>query len=235
MTTMIPRRPGQLSTRQAVMGGLAILAALAGMVAGLSLLIQRGEDVAPDEGPAEPGAPPGEPCPQAGDVPTTVAAERLIECPDAYDQQTVRYRGEAVRAVLRRGDRAWVHLNDDAYGLELGPLPAHRTAIGGNSGIPVSIPLDVADAITHVGDARHHGDIIDVVGTFHRADPADDGGPTIQAHNATIAQVGRTISRPVSRPRVITAVVLAILAVASTAAVRFRPSLPQSTTNRSTT
>lgn len=219
MTTQAPR-PGQLSNRQALLGGLAILSTLAALVAGLSVLIDRGEHLGSDEGTAEPEAPPGEACPQAADAPTTVTAEQLLECPGAYDQQVVRYRGEAVRAVLRRGDRAWVHLNDDPYGLELGPLPAHRTAIGSNSGIPVSIPIDVADAITHVGDAAHHGDIIHVGGTFRRADPADGGGPAIQAHTATIDRAGQAISRPVSRPRIIAAAVVAILALTSTAAAR---------------
>lgn len=233
MTTMLPPRPGQLSTRQALLGGIAIILSLVAIVAGLSLLIGRGESMEPDESSAVPEVLPGESCPQpadapaavADDDPTTVTAEQLLECPDAYDQQVVRYRGEAVRAVLRRDDRAWVHLNDDPYGLELGPLPAHRTAVGGNSGVPVSIPLDAAEDITHIGDARHHGDIIAVVGTFHRADPADGGGPTIQARIATIDQPGQRVSRPVSRPRIITAALVALLALASTAAVRFRSPL----------
>lgn len=233
MTTMLPPRPGQLSTRQALLGGLAVIMSLIAVVAGLSLLIERGEYQEPDESVAEPEVLPGESCPQPADAPAaaaddrpiTVTAEQLLECPATYDQRVVRYRGEAVRAVLRRDDRAWVHLNDDPYGLELGPLPAHRTALGGNSGVPVSIPIDAADDITHMGDARHHGDVIAVAGTFHRADPADGGGPTIQARTVAIDQVGQRVSRPVSRPRIITAALVALVALASTAAVRFRSPL----------
>jgi hypothetical protein len=39
---------------------------------------------------------------------------------------------------------AWLHLNDDRYALDLGPLPQHRTAVAGNSGVPVLVPAAVA-------------------------------------------------------------------------------------------
>lgn len=213
--------PGQLTTRQAVLGGLAILAILAGILAALGLLLDRDAQIEPLQGPADPEelvGPQG--CPEPGDPSVTITADALIECPRTYDQQIVRYRGEAVRAVLPRGERAWVHLNDDPYALDLGPLPAHRLAVGANSGIPVSIPLDVADDITHVGDAHHQGDILDIEGVFHRAHPADGGGPAIQARTATIHQTGRRVARPVSPPLILTAITVAMIALASTIAVR---------------
>lgn len=214
------RNSRQLTTRQAVLGGLAIVAVAAGIIAALAFLLERDEQIPPLEAPAEPAA---QPCPAAPDPARTVTSDQLIECPHIYDQQIVNYRGEAVRAVLRRGGRAWAHLNDDPYALDLGPLPAHRTTVGGNSGIPVSIPIDVADQITHLGDTRHHGDILDITGTYQRADPADDGGPTIQAHTARIHQPGQPLPRPASRPRIIAAIAVALLAIASTSAAHLRP------------
>lgn len=219
------RAAGQLSARQAVLGSLAVLAAAAGVVAALGLLLSPGERTQPLAAPAEPAA--EQPCLPAVSPPAAARSDDLIECPDTYDQQTVRYRGEAVRAVLRRGDRAWVHLNDDLYALELGPAYTHRTSVGGNSGIPVSIPVEVADQITHVGDARHHGDVLDVIGTYYRADPDDDGGPAIQARTALIDEPGRPVDHPVSRARIVTAVALAVLAMAAAAAAHLRePSTP---------
>ncbi|MPY72545.1 MAG: hypothetical protein GEU92_21150, partial [Alphaproteobacteria bacterium] len=173
------RDSGQLTSRQALAGLLLIAAVAAGIVTGLALLLERGGPEPPLEAPAEPAGP--APCPDlAGSdqqEPPLVPADDLIACPDAYDGQRVRYRGEVVRAVLRRGDTAWVQLNDDLYGLDLGPLPEHRTAVGGNSGLPVAIPASAVDPIQHVGDHRHHGDVLEVTGPFLRADPLDAGGP----------------------------------------------------------
>jgi hypothetical protein len=150
----------------------------------------------------------------------------MCECPELYDGQVVRYRGEAVRAVLPRGDRAWVHQNDDPYALEIGPLPAHRTAVGGNSGIPVWIPIEVANQIAYVGDARHRGDILEIVGTYRAAHPVDDGGPAIHTDEARIEQRGHPVSRPVGRRRVIAAIAVALFAVVSTVAAYLRPAPP---------
>lgn len=217
------RRTGQITLRQTVLGGLLVLGAATGIVAALSLLLGRDEQVAPLEAPAEPAA--EQPCPEPPPRPLSTAvrvtAEDLIECPATYDHRLVRYRGEVVRAVLRRGNRAWVQLNDDPYALDLGPLPVHRLAVGGNSGIPVLIPIAIADQITYVGNARHQGDILQVVGTYRRADPVDDGGPTIQAHSARI-RPGHRVARPANPYRALAAAGLMLIATTSAAAARLR-------------
>jgi hypothetical protein len=210
----VTRRADQITPLQASLGGVAMLLAAA-IVAAL------GQLVAPDERLPDLGAPAQEDqadiCPAtrgpAADDPVVVVADELIECPAMFDGVTVSYRGEAVRAVLARGARSWVHLNDDPYALELGPLYDHRTAVGGNSGIPVSIPTTVADTIAYVGGPRHRGDILEVTGVFHRADPRDGGGPAIQADAATITQVGRPVRRSVDNARLLTAAVIAAIAL----------------------
>ena len=191
------------------------------LLAAAAIVAALGQLVAPDEQLPDLGAPAQEqqadicPAPRgpAADEPVVVVADELIECPATFDGVTVSYRGEAVRAVLARGPRSWVHLNDDPYALELGPLYDHRTAVGGNSGIPVAIPTAVADTITHVGGPRHHGDILEVTGVFHRADPRDGGGPAIQADTARITQMGRPVRRSVDTARVITAGIMSVAAL----------------------
>jgi hypothetical protein len=218
----VTRNTGQISAVHAVVGSLAFLAVGAGIVLGLDLLIQRDGRLPSLPAPAQDA---GEQCPVplgAGAAPIAVGAAELIECPDTFDGATVRYQGEAVRAVLPRGARAWLQLNDDHYALELGPLHEHRTAVGGNSGIAVSVPAAVADGVTHVGDARHRGDVLAVVGVFRRADPDDGGGPTIQAGSARIVRPGAHTVRAVSRPRMITAGVLSAAAFAAAMIVRLR-------------
>ena len=143
----------------------------------------------------------------------------------SFDGAVVRYRGEAVRAVLRRGPRSWVQLNDDPYGLELGPLYDHRTTVGGNSGIPVAIPTSVADTIAYVGGPRHRGDILEVTGVFHRADPRDGGGPAIEADAASITQAGRPVRRSVDSARLLTATIISIAALGAAVLARKRRSV----------
>lgn len=218
------RRTGQITPFQAV-AGLVVVVALAAATAGaLDLLLRRAEQQAPLGAPAQEEA--DEACPEPvrspGDAPVVVAADELIECPNTYDGALVSYKGEAVRAVLRRGARAWVHLNDDPYALGLGPLHEHRTAVGGNSGIPVSVPVQIADGVTFVGDARHRGDILAVTGIFRRADPADGGGPTIQAQTARITQPGRPVGRPTDRARALTAAALSMTALTAALVARRR-------------
>jgi hypothetical protein len=219
-----------VTTAQALLGTVVVVAVAAGIVAGLDRLVARGERVPPLDAPAQEEV--DETCPDAIDAgagtPIEVTASDLIECPSTFDGASVSYGGEAVRAVLDRGARAWVHLNDDPYALDLGPLPEHRTAVGGNSGIPVSIPAEAAANITHVGDARHHGDVLAVTGTFYRADPADGGGPSIQAETVEIVEPGRVTSRPVNEARTLAASAICVAALAIALIARREPEPPPS-------
>ena len=44
---------------------------------------------------------------------------------------TVSFTGEAIGEAMRRGTGAWIHLNDDAYGLaETGRLSGANSGIG---------------------------------------------------------------------------------------------------------
>lgn len=198
---------------QVLLGLLAVMLLLWAVVGGLRVLLRPG-DISPESaGPVE--AADASPCKQPvgqdlGHGP--VEASDLIECPQLYDGQKVVYEGEVVRAILRRGDRAWVQVNDDAYALDVGPLPEHRTAIGGNSGIPVSIHAASAAQLRHVGNYQEQGDVIRVSGIFQRADPADGGGPTIQATSVEIQRPGHRFDPPVSRARAVVAAVLVLLA-----------------------
>lgn len=216
------RSVGQVTTRGALLGGLVIVVAAAAVVAGAEALLRPVDRLPALESPAEPAAevvcpPPREtrplPRPAPPAAPVGVSSGELIDCPGAYDGRTVIYEGEVVRAVLRRGERAWVQLNDDVYGLRIGPLPAHRATMGGNSGMPVSIPADDADRITYVGDARAQGDRLRVEGTFHRADPSDAGGPTIQADHVEVTAPGQPVHQPITPPRVVVALLLAATAL----------------------
>lgn len=225
------RYAGEVSRRRFLAGLLLAAVGVAVMVGLTQMLVPRGEILPPlpapaEEDPVTPGAivcPPASELPQP-DEPVEIDAGTLIDCPVVFDGHRVRYAGEVVEAVLPRGDRAWVHLNDDLYSGEAGPLPQSRTALGGNSGIAVSLPADDARAIHHVGGHRAQGDRLEVVGTFHAADPADGGAPTIQADKVRVLRVGHVIEHPVSQPRLVVAIALALLAAIATLATRLRGS-----------
>jgi hypothetical protein len=198
----------------ALLGMAATAAVLAGVVAMSSWLVPAGTVTPPLEAPAEDhAAVPGVVvCPAdlpVRDAPLPVVSSDLFDCPRLYDGVRVRYTGEVIQAVLRRGDRAWVQLNDDIYALDVGPIAGHRTALGGNSGVAVSIPRDIADDVARVGDGSGRGDVIELTGTFHRADPDDGGGPTIQADAARISDRGTAVTVEVLPRRVAVAGVLA--------------------------
>jgi hypothetical protein len=141
--------------------------------------------------------------------PATVTSSQLYDCPQQYDGTRVRYRGEVVGAVLRRSGGAWVHLNDDVYADTIGPLPSHRDFRGGNAGVGVFVSAEMANSISAVGGPTMRGDVLEVVGTFHRVDTSGEVA-IIRAAGAT-----RTPGKPLERPslpvRRVVAIVLAVL------------------------
>lgn len=150
-----------------------------------------------------------------------VSSSGVMECPDAFDGHVVVYVGEVVGDVLQRDGGAWALVNDDAYALEVGPLPAHNTFAGTNSGLSVWLEEPLPDL--EPGNAGRRGTVIRVVGAIRRADPADGGGLTLRAVSAestTILAEATPIERPVNRGQVALAVVLTLVAAGTYALER---------------
>ncbi len=142
-----------------------------------------------------------------------VDSNALYDCPGTFDGSLIRYRGEVVGDVLRRRDGAWVQLNDDIYAGDAGPLPAHRDFRGGNAGVGVFIPADLADQISFVGGPRFHGDLLEVVGVFHRVDPVATEVTVIRAQDGIVARPGRPFEDVPLRDRQVVALLLAPVAL----------------------
>lgn len=190
---MSPGRTQPVSRGRVAVFGLAAIAVVVGLVAGLEQLRHPHPVGGPVENTlTEPGGDPRIPvrCPEpppredepAEDTEESppeppagpVTSSELYDCPTNFDGRVVRYRGEAVGAILRRADGAWLQLNDDVYAGDAGPLPAHRDFRGGNAGVGVFVPHDVADQIVWVGGPRARGDILEVVGRFYRVDASSE-------------------------------------------------------------
>lgn len=101
-----------------------------------------------------------------------IPSNELIEKAKSFDGKTVIYRGEAVSAVLKRGDHAWVNLNDGI------------NAIGVWCDAPQVVP------IKFVGDYKNRGDIVEVVGIFHRACSVHGGELDIHADVVKVVESG---------------------------------------------
>lgn len=216
---MSSRGPRRVTSLAALAGLLAVGLMVAALVAGLEWLANPAGRLPDLDPPAEPegdvvAAP--EECPDvdAADEPVDVSASLLIECPRSFHERTVTYQGEAVRAVLARDDWAWLHVNDDPYARQAGPVATHRTAMGGNAGVPVRIPLQHAEAINITGDAHHRGATVAVTGTWKTDGATDGGGPAIRAHTVDLVKPGRRLRQPTDPLRAWTAGLLAAAAAA---------------------
>lgn len=145
-------------------------------------------------------------------APPAPGSAALVEDAAAWDGRTVRFVGEAIGEAMRRGDHAWIHLNDDAYGLA-GPDDDVKRA-GANSGIGIWVAAEQAGRIELFGDYRRHGDLVEVTGVFHAACPQHGGDLDIHAASLRILRTGYPTAHPVSSSRMIAAGVLAVATLA---------------------
>lgn len=143
-----------------------------------------------------------------------VSSTQAYLCPSAYDGLTVTFVGEVVGEILPRQGGAWAQVNDDAYALEHGPLIAHRERAGFNAGMSVWLPDGFHERIDGVGRFERRGDVILIRGTLHQADPLDGGGLTIRAEEMEILAASTEVRDPIHVPQLVTAVALALFAVA---------------------
>lgn len=225
-----PVRP--VSRLRVLVGALLLLGAIVGIIAvGETLRHPPGDvegAVPPEEGDFRDELvcptdlpPDDESGPQSeGGPAVSVTSGDLHDCPSVYDGRAVRYEGEVVGALLRRSDGAWTQLNDDPYAGALGPLPLHRDYRGANAGVGVFLPAALVDRVEVVGGPRARGDVLTIVGTFHRVDPRSREVAVIRAHTATVSRRGRPFDEDPLRGRQVVGIVLALAAAGVTAAHR---------------
>jgi hypothetical protein len=223
MSAPTDRRP--VERLRVLAGGLCLFAVLALLVL-VGELLRHPHAALDPTGAQAPAADPRtevtceEPLPREGqrrdagaDTGATVevTSSDLYDCPQTFDGRRVRYRGEAVGALLWRGSGAWSQLNDDVYAGTFGPLPTHRDFRGGNSGVGVLLPATAAVQIGNVGGPRTHGDVVAVEGVFHRVDPAGEVA-VIRADTARVVTPGGPYTDPLLADRRVAAVVAVLLA-----------------------
>lgn len=119
----------------------------------------------------------------------------LIDNAKSLDGQAVRYRGEIVTAVLKRGSHAWINLND------------------GYNAIGVWCPVNMTRDIKYVGGYGICGDVLEVEGIFHRACPEHYGELDIHADSLKISRLGFTVSEKPNTQRLKIALALFVVVI----------------------
>lgn len=118
---------------------------------------------------------------------------QLIDKAKELDGKKVVYQGEAVTAILKRGEYSWAHVND------------------GNSTLGVWCETSALVPVKLVGDFKHKGDIIEVTGTFHRACYLHGGELDIHADAVAIKETGYDLKQWISVRKLILALALLLL------------------------
>ncbi|MBW3604250.1 MAG: hypothetical protein KY460_04910 [Actinobacteria bacterium] len=144
--------------------------------------------------------------------PIQVTSNELYDCPQTYDGQRVVYVGEVVGDLLARDAGVWTQLNDDVYAGDVGPLPAHRDYRGGNAGVGVLLPHELADQVSYVGGPQTRGDLFEVRGVFHRVDASGEVA-VIRADTGQMVREGGSNPDPPLTDRRVAALVAMVVAI----------------------
>jgi hypothetical protein len=105
----------------------------------------------------------------------TVSSAELISQAKNFDNKTVTYSGEVIGDVMKRGGFAWINVND------------------GVNAIGVWITSAVAQEIRSVGDFKHAGDNVEIVGIFNRACVQHGGDLDIHAQSMRVLRPGEPV------------------------------------------
>jgi hypothetical protein len=130
------------------------------------------------------------------------SSKALIENARLLDGKKVTYRGEAVTAIMKRGDHAWVNVND------------------GDNAIGIWCTGAMLECVKFLGDYKHSGDILEVEGMFNRACPAHGGELDIHAAKVKVLKPGFSIGEKVDLGKTGLTIFLFLLTLAITIAFR---------------
>jgi hypothetical protein len=104
-----------------------------------------------------------------------ISSTELINNAKIYDGKTVVYTGEVIGDVMRRGDYAWINVND------------------GQNAIGIWINRSLAKEINYTGSYKTKGDEIEITGIFQRACPEHGGDLDIHAQALRKINSGRAV------------------------------------------
>jgi len=105
----------------------------------------------------------------------SISSTELINNAKLYDGKIIAYEGEVIGDIMKRGQFAWINLND------------------GKNAIGIWVNKDLTREILLSGSYRYRGDWIEVTGVFHRACLEHGGDLDIHAQALRKINNGRLI------------------------------------------
>ncbi len=120
----------------------------------------------------------------------SISSTELINNAKQYDGKIVHYQGEVIGDIMKRGDHAWININD------------------GQNAIGIWIENSSAKDIVYTGGYKIKGDVLGLTGTFHRACIEHGGDLDIHAQSATKITSGSQIYEELDFNKIKAAVIL---------------------------
>ncbi len=109
-----------------------------------------------------------------------VSSNELIKNAKAYDGKLVVYTGEVIGDVMRRGQFAWINLND------------------GDNALGVWVDAALIKNLNFTGNYKSQGDVLEVAGQFHAACLEHGGDLDLHAQALRLVNNGRFTKRGIN-------------------------------------
>lgn len=122
-------------------------------------------------------------------------ADVLAESPDLSGAE-LTVEGELVGDYGFRGDGwMWTQLNGDTYVDD--PIRDGGRPTGGNVGIGVRIPTDLASGLDHPGGYHHRGPVVRLTGIWRHHDPDRNGESYLDVASLEVIEEGRQLDEDI--------------------------------------
>lgn len=127
----------------------------------------------------------------ASDIPVVNTGE-LRSAGDDWNGQVIAVEGELVGDYgFRRDGSMWTQLNDDPYATRA--LVDGAPLAGGNVGVAVRMPAELAEGLDPVGGYRLEGPYVRVTGEWKYHDASRGGESYLEVTELTVLKPGRKL------------------------------------------
>ncbi|MGD2059658.1 MAG: hypothetical protein PVF87_02215 [Acidimicrobiia bacterium] len=117
-------------------------------------------------------------------------SELVALSPDLSGEEVI-VEGELVGDYGSRGGYVWTQLNGDMYVTE--PIREGGSPAGGNVGVGVRIPADMAQGLDHPGGYHHRGPVVQLSGVWRHHDPSRGGESFLDVESLAVVESGRLL------------------------------------------
>ena len=143
-------------------------------------------------------------------LPATAGAQTVADVvagSEDFDGRRLTLTGELIGDYGERRDgTVWTQLNGDSYAAA--PVAEGGDLTGGNVGIGIQIPGDLADGLDPPGGYRRVGPVVTVTGEWRHHDPGRGGESYLVVTALEVAEPGRSIDVETTWPVPVAALVI---------------------------